>query len=138
MNIHQFWYVVHGGSTHFPIALLIASLFFDIAGYMLRSDKFSRDLHAASYYALILGALGSLAAVASGVLLTNWQTMGTGKLLLHHEFVWPAFRMLIALAVWRIIVQDKASRLGFGLYIVAAFVAAGLMGAAGYWGGELR
>ena len=138
MTSNKFWTVVHGGTTHFPIALLIASFFFDLIGYFINQDKVSRELHAASFYSVILGALGSLAAMISGLELANWQTLGQGKLLLHHEFVWPAFGLLISLAVWRIIVRDKASRSAFGFYLCAAFVTTIFMSIAGYWGGELR
>jgi uncharacterized membrane protein len=58
-------------------------------------------------------------------------------MLLHHEFVWPAFGLIVALAVWRLLVRDQASRAAFGIYLVVAVVAAVLMLAAGYWGGEL-
>ncbi len=137
MNSHKFWVVVHGGTTHFPIGLLIASLLFDLIGYFLKNEKTRIELHIASYYALILGALGSFGAVLSGVMLTQWQLMGTGKLLLHHEFVWPSFGLIVALAVWRLIVREKASRASFGIYLILAVITTILMSAAGYWGGEL-
>jgi len=134
----KYWYIIHGGSTHFPIALLIASFLFDLIGYLVKNEKLSKELHAASFYALILGAAGSIVAMISGLLLANWQTLGTGNLLLHHEFVWPAFGLLLILTIWRIIVRDRASRQAFGLYVLAAFITTVLMSAAGFWGGELR
>jgi uncharacterized membrane protein len=138
MTSNKFWTIVHGGSTHFPIALLIGSVLFDLIGYFSPQAKISRDLHVASFYALILGALGSFAAVASGLLLTNWSTLGSGTLLKHHEFVWPAFGLIVGMAVWRLLVGEKASRPAFGVYLGVAVVAMILMAAAGYWGGELR
>jgi uncharacterized membrane protein len=138
MVTNKFWTVVHGGSTHFPIALLIASLIFDVIGYAINREKTSRELHTASFYSLILGALASFVAMISGLMLVNWQTLGRGKLLLHHEFVWPAFGLLVALAVWRLIVRDRASRSAFGIYLAAAFATTVVMSIAGYWGGELR
>ena len=131
------WTKLHGGSTHFPIALLLASLVFDFCGYCLRREPQSRDLHAAGFYALILGALGSLAAVFSGLMLTHWETMGRGLLEKHHDFLWPAYALLVGLAVWRLIVRERASRPAFGAYLVVTVVASGLMAAAGYWGGEM-
>lgn len=132
-----FWGNIHGGSTHFPIALLFSSFLFDAAGFGLHRRAFSRDLHVAAFYALLLGALASFAAVLSGLIISNWQFYGGGKLAKHHLFVWPAFGLIVALAVWRIIVRDQASRLAYGGYLFAAFAATGLMLAAGYWGGEL-
>jgi uncharacterized membrane protein len=81
--------------------------------------------------------LGSFPAVLSGLMLTHGSIMGNGKLRLHHLFVWPAFGFLISLAVWRLIVRDKASRPAFGVYLLAAFISTVFMGLAGYWGGEL-
>ena len=131
------WARLHGGSTHFPIGLLIASFVFDLIGFFLRRDPYTRDLHAASFYALILAALASLAAVFTGLMLTGWQTGGAGLLAKHHLFLWPAFALLVGLAVWRLVVRDKASRSAFGIYLFVLAVAAGLMGIAGYWGGEM-
>jgi len=131
------WTKVHGGTTHFPIALMIASLIFDLVGYFIRRDSSSRDLHAASFYALLLGALGTFVAVLSGLVLTNWETIGQGVLAKHHEFVWPAFALIVGLAVWRLVVRSRASRRAFGVYLAVSLAAAAFMAAAGYWGGEL-
>lgn len=132
-----FWANIHGGSTHFPIALLFSSFLFDAAGYGLHRKAFSRDLHIAAFYALLLGALASFVAVLSGLIISGWQFKGGGTLGKHHLFVWPAFGLIVALAVWRLLVRDKASRPAYGGYIAASLVATGLMLAAGYWGGEL-
>ena len=132
-----FWGNIHGGSTHFPIALLFSSFVFDAAGFTLYRKTWSRDLHIAAFYALLLGALASFAAVLSGLIISGWQFYGGGKLAKHHLFVWPAFGLLVALAVWRIVVRDTASRPATAAYLVAALLATGLMLAAGYWGGEL-
>ena len=134
----NFWANIHGGSTHFPIALLFSSFLFDAAGYGLhRKPAISRDLHGAAFYALLLGALASFAAVLSGLIISAWQFTGGGALAKHHLFVWPAFGLIVALAVWRLIVRDAASRPAYGGYLVASLVATVLMLAAGYWGGEL-
>ena len=132
-----FWSKVHGGTTHFPIALLIASALFDLAGYALNREPHSRDLHAASFYALLLGALASFAAVLSGLIITHWETLGGGQLGKHHLYVWPGFALLVGLAVWRLVVRGQASRRAFGIYLGVLIVTAVLMTAAGYWGGEM-
>jgi len=132
-----FWYNIHGGSTHFPIALLFSSFFFDAAGYGLHKKAWSRDLHVAAFYALLLGASTSFVAVLSGLILSGWQFGGGGTLAKHHLFVWPAFGLIVALGVWRVIVRDTASRSIYGGYLAASLLATGLMLAAGYWGGEL-
>lgn len=132
-----FWGNVHGGSTHFPIALLFSSFLFDAAGFGLHRKAISRDLHVAAFYAVLLGALATFAAVLSGLIISGWQFSGGGNLAKHHLFVWPAFGLIVALAVWRLIVRDRASRPAYGGYLLASLVATGFMLAAGYWGGEL-
>lgn len=131
------WGNLHGGSTHFPIALLPASFLFDALGHVVRADDRRRDLHAAGYYALLLGALASFMAVLSGMIISRWQFAGEGLLAKHHLFVWPAFGLLVALGVWRLIVGVRASRAGMGVYLFATLVTTVLMLASGFYGGEL-
>jgi len=128
---------LHGGSTHFPVALMIASVLFDLGAFVLRREPYERDLHAAGFYALLLGAAVSFLAVLSGLVISAWQFFGGGLLGKHHDFVWPAFGLMIGLAVWRFMVGNQYSRTGFGIYLALAAITAGLMGAAGYWGGEM-
>lgn len=134
----KFWANIHGGSTHFPIALIIASVLFDLIGYVLNRQPHSKDLHAAAFYALLLGALASFIAVLSGLMISGWHFAGAGLLAKHHLYVWPAFGLIVALAVWRLVVKQQASRYAYGMYLVVSGVAAVLMALAGYWGGELQ
>lgn len=116
---------------------MIASVMFDGLTYLVKRDALKRDLHAAGYYTLLLGALASLVGVLSGLMITAWQFFGEGLLAKHHDFVWPAFLLMIALAGWRLAVRNDVSRMPFGLYLIIAAVAAILMAASGYFGGEL-
>lgn len=134
---NKVWVDIHGGSTHFPVALIIASMLFDVIGYGLNREPHSRDLHAAAFYALMLGALATFVAVLSGLIISHWQAFGGGLLAKHHDFVWPSFAMIVALAVWRLTVQQRASRHAYALYLAASIVTAALVAIAGYWGGEM-
>ena len=134
------WVKLHGGTTHFPIALVIASVLFDLAGLVVPENaaKSRRaGLRAAGFYALTLGALGSFGAVFSGLVISRWQLWGRGNLAYHHAFLWPALGLLITLTVWRLVAGNRASDRAFRIYLGSAFVTAAFMGAAGYWGGEL-
>lgn len=134
----KFWANIHGGSTHFPIALIIASVLFDLIGYALNREPHSKDLHVAAFYALLLGALASFVAVLSGLIISGWHVGGAGLLGKHHLFVWPAFGLIVALAVWRLVVRQQASRGAYGMYLAVSMAAAVVMAIAGYWGGELQ
>src|ERR1700761_630540 len=104
------WARMHGGATHFPIACLMVSVLFDHAGYWWRNEMRQREFNAVGFYSLLIAAAASPAAVVSGIVLSDGTLWGTGMLALHHYFIWPSFGLLIGLAVWRLIVRDRASR----------------------------
>lgn len=131
------WAQLHGGTTHFPFALLLCSAAFDGIGFLFAGRAFVRDFHAAGYWTIVLAAAGSVGAVISGLFMTHGSVVGHGALRMHHLFVWPAFGLLIGLATWRIIVGRRATRAMLGGYIAGVVVAAALMSAAAYWGGEM-
>jgi len=137
---NSLWIKMHGGMTHFPIALVMVSVVFDLAGLVVpeNAEKSRRaGLRATGFYTLVLGALSSFGAVASGLVLSHGEIWGQGNLVRHHMFIWPAFGLVIALAVWRLVVGNHASNRAFKLYIAASLLTAAVMGTAGYWGGEL-
>ncbi|HYY29944.1 MAG TPA: DUF2231 domain-containing protein [Chthoniobacterales bacterium] len=131
------WDKLHGALTHFPIALLLFSTACDIGSVLLRKRPFARELPAVSFYALALAALASVGAVVSGIALTKGDMWGRGDFGWHHRFVWPAFGLLLALAVWRLVVREAMSRFGLCLYLILMLLASGLVATAGYFGGEL-
>ena len=132
------WPRLHGASTHFPVALAMAAALFDGLGALwLKSSPRKAQLHAAGFFTIILGALGTFPAVLSGLFMTKGRLLGHDALLFHHLFVWPAFAGLVGLAVWRALVGEQASPRAFAAYLTILFLTAGLMAGAGYWGGEL-
>ena len=131
------WDKLHGALTHFPIALLLFSTACDLVSAAFNKQPFARGLRRASFYGLAAAALGSLGAVISGIALTKGDLWGRGDLGWHHRMVWPAFALLVALAVWRLVVRDATSRLGLWLYLIGMLVASGFIAGAGYFGGEL-
>jgi uncharacterized membrane protein len=133
----DFWAKAHGASTHLPLALAMCSWGFDAVGFGLSAWPAARQLNVAGYWTMIVGALGTVPAVVSGLMLTKGEMLGHDVLLFHHLFVWPAYALLVGLATWRAYVGVTASRRAFAGYLTVAFVAAGLLAGAGYWGGEL-
>jgi uncharacterized membrane protein len=132
-----FWERAHGGLTHFPIALIFAAAFFDTLAFFRQRPAKRRDFKAVGYWLVILGALGAFGAVFSGLVLSKWTIGGTGAVLRHHLFVWPAFALIVGLATWRFLVGNNPSRWGFALYLATMIVACALIGAAGFFGGEM-
>jgi uncharacterized membrane protein len=132
-----FWLRMHGGATHFPIVLLFVSVLLDLLAIYWPDDAARRGLHAAGSLLACIAVIGSVGAVISGLVISRWRTMGTGSLLRHHVFVWPAFAISIALVIWRLLMRDRASARAFGIYICGMALASLLTFAAGYWGGEM-
>ncbi len=131
------WAKAHGATTHFPIALVMVSTALDAVGFVAAGRPVARDLHAAGFWTMIAGAFGSIGAVASGLAMMRGSVLGHDALRLHHLFVWPAFGLLIALATWRVAMGRRLTRPMLGGYLLAAAAMAGLMSAAGYYGGEM-
>lgn len=131
------WDKLHGATTHFPIALLLFSTLCDFVSVTFKKLPFARGLRLVSFYGLAVAALGSLGAVVSGIALTKGDLWGRGYLGWHHRFVWPAFGLLVALAVWRLVVGCEMSRAGTRVYLILMLLASGFVAAAGYFGGEI-
>ena len=132
-----FWSRLHGGATHFPIALIFGAAFFDILSFRCRSPRRRRDFSVIGVRLVALGALGSFGAVFSGLALSKWAIGGTGQLLRHHLFVWPAFALIVGLATWRLLVGYHPSRRAFRAYIGTMLISCAVIGVAGFFGGEL-
>jgi uncharacterized membrane protein len=132
-----FWARMHGGATHFPIALLMVSVVFDHAAFWWRDDLRRREFRALGFYCLLIAAAASPVAVLSGIALSKGVLLGTGLLALHHYFIWPAFGFLIGLAVWRLVMRERVSRSAVGYYLAFASLTLVAMMSAGYWGGEM-
>jgi uncharacterized membrane protein len=67
---------------HFPIALFIVGVGFDLVGQWKKQG----NLAAASYYNLLVAALSTVPVMATGILAWRWQLEGSrlrGNLLLH-------------------------------------------------------
>jgi uncharacterized membrane protein len=131
------WDKLHGATTHFPIALLLFSTLCDFVSVTFKKLPFARGLRLVSFYGLAVAAAGSLGAVVSGIALTKGDLWGRGYLGWHHRFVWPAFGLLVALAVWRLVVGCEMSRVGTRVYLILMLLASGFVAAAGYFGGEI-
>ena len=136
---HSIWSKVHGATVRFPIALVLCSFAVDRVGPPFSSPGRRRatGLYAAGYWTLLLGAAGTVPAVVSGLVMTRGVMLGHGALRLHHLFAWPAFALVVAAAVWRVLGgSPKAGGVPPG-YLCAVGLAAILVMGAGYWGGEM-
>src|SRR3954452_21223301 len=81
-----FWARMHGGATHFPIALLLVSVLFDHAGFWWRDELRRHEFRSFGFHSLLIAAAATPVAVLSGVVLSKGVLIGTGMLALHHYF----------------------------------------------------
>lgn len=132
-----FWQRMLGASTHFPIVLLLASVIIDFIARRSRDETLRRGLRLAGLGSAIVGVLGGVGAVISGLVMSRGQLPGSGDEQFHHLFVWPALGSSAALVVWRLFKGGWTARDAPGIYIIGTALASGLMMGAGYWGGEM-
>jgi mono/diheme cytochrome c family protein len=132
-----FWQRIHGGSTHFPIVLLLASAVFDFVAWRARDEALRRGLHTAGFGSALVGLLGGIGAVIAGLIMTRGRMLGSGFEKLHHLFVWPALASSFVFAGWRLFRGGRIPERGLGIYLVGMSLASALMVGAGYSGGEM-
>jgi uncharacterized membrane protein len=124
----------HPVIIHFPIALFIISVGFDLFA-IWRSNP---ALATAAYYNLLAAALTAPMAVASGLTAWQWQLEGAklkGNLLLHLIFALSASGMIWLLCGWRARQRRFPERTPGVIYIVLALATVLLIAIAGHLGG---
>jgi uncharacterized membrane protein len=121
---------------HFPIALFIASLGFDVLAHWRRS----RDLATAAYYNLMAAAVATVPAVATGLLAWRWLLEGEklrGNLRLHLVFGSLSAGMIWLLLWWRTRLQPDPRQRLTAAYFAVALIAVFVVAFTGHLGGIL-
>src|SRR6202140_530621 len=109
----------HPVIIHFPIALFIISVAFDLIAIWRRNPAMAK----AAYYNLIGAALTAPVAIASGLTAWQWQLEGArlkGNLLLHLVFALSASGMIWFLCAWRVRQRKFPQRTPGIFYILLA------------------
>lgn len=124
----------HPVIVHFPIALFISSVVFDLLAIWKRNPALVK----AAYYNLIGAALTAPIAIATGLTAWQWQLEGSklkGNLLLHMIFALGASGMIWILSGWRVSQRKLPERRPGLVYIVLAVATVALIAIAGHLGG---
>jgi uncharacterized membrane protein len=119
---------------HFPIALFISSVAFDL----LAMWKSSRSLAKTAYYNLIGAAITALAAVGTGVLAWQLQLEGQklrGNLRLHLTLGASAALLICMLASWRRRRERAGQNSLTAGYWVLSLIAVAVVALTGHLGG---
>jgi uncharacterized membrane protein len=126
----------HPLAVHFPLALFLASTFFDLLAWRLVDPFYSR----AASWLLGLGLLGALLSIALGwldLLAMERLGIGPGLLIRHRVHSSVAYAATAAYGVnlgWRRQAPDRLA----GARLALSLIGAVLIAVAGYLGGELR
>ncbi|MFC5450491.1 DUF2231 domain-containing protein [Paenibacillus aestuarii] len=116
--------------THFPIALLIFSLVFDLLALIFKK----REWHAAGWLSLTVGTLGAIASVITG-------PEGMRNPMVHTHELYAKLTMFAAilLTVIRIglLVWKKREIGGNPIYLTGALIAVILVSYTGHLGGQM-
>jgi len=122
--------------VHFPIALWLASTFFDVLGWR-RAKAVYRET---GFWLVGLGLLGAALSIALGwldLLTQTRQGVGTGFLLRHDVHSWVSYgatATYLAVFVWRWRTANRPAPGWLGLSVLGA----GLTLITDYLGGQLR
>ena len=120
---------------HFPIALFITAVIFDVAGHWTKQ----RGLAMAAYYNLLVAAISTLPVLATGLLAWKFQLEGQklkGILLLH--LVLACVSTLMIWLVWWVHFRARRRSVYLPSYRLAVeFVAVSLVALTGHLGGFL-
>jgi uncharacterized membrane protein len=126
----------HPVIIHFPIALFIISVAFDLLAIWRRNPAMAK----AAYYNLVAAALTAPVAIASGLTAWQWQLEGArlkGNLLFHLIFALTASGMIWFLCEWRVRQRKVPQSTPGIIYIVLALATVLLIALAGHLGGIL-
>ena len=124
----------HPVIIHFPIALFIISVAFDLLAIWRSNPAMAK----AAYYNLLAAALTAPMAIATGLAAWQWQLEGAklkGNLLLHLIFALAASGMIWFLCGLRFRQRQSSQRTPGISYILLALATVLLIAIAGHLGG---
>lgn len=157
---------IHPMLVHFPVALLLASVVFDVLGVLRRNER----LYYAGYYSLIGGVGGAVLAFASGLYQENQmqerfarmrETMGGADgfggagfpggfpggdemrlqmmqlVSVHRLLALAVLVLFLVLLFWRVSRKGDITGSALRSYLVVAVLGAGILTSAAFYGGKL-
>ncbi len=130
------WPRLHAALNDLPIALLIGAALFDVLAIVTKRESF----RLVSFWTLVLGAVGGVAAVVSGLQAEEYISHGDAvhRVMETHETLGLVTLAIFGLlALWRIV---RARRMGTGergAAVIVTLAGAGVLFATGLYGGRL-
>lgn len=117
---------IHPALVHFPIALLLASVFIEALALIFRKEMW----HGTSLWTLLLGWAGAVAAVLTGrqAMAVAKHSMETHRIMERHENIgYAVLAAATVLVVWRLRRKDRLPRRQrWAAWIVLALTCGGM------------
>ena len=141
------WTDLHRAASHFPMGLLLSSVFFDVVGFVTRRV----DLRATAFWTHLLGVLGAAVTLVLGLVAnpfreeTGWFPSPFAKIdnelaakVVQHQWVGTVALVVFGLlALWRVLRKNRLNRWEQFFYNIATAAGVVAVGAAGYLGGHV-
>jgi uncharacterized membrane protein len=130
------WPRLHAMLNDLPIALLVTAVFFDLMA--LASKRLV--LRQVSFAVLMVGAVGGIAAVVSGLQAEDHIEHGEAVhrvMETHERFALISLGIFGVLAVWRLIRERRMGSLERNITAIASVIGVGVLFATGMYGGRL-
>lgn len=127
---------LHPMLVHFPIALLFASVLFDMTSTVLTRES----LREGAFWLLGLGFLGGIAAaIAGGQAEGAAEKAGVAEALIetHETMAYITLGMMALLLLYRLLLRNRFTTRAFATYLVAAALGLVAVSATGHTGGTL-
>lgn len=127
---------IHPMLVHFPIALLFASVLFDLFFFYTGREEFKKG----GFWLLIFGWVAGLAATLSGAWSEDIvEKAGVPKAAIerHESFAMATLAFFAGLMLVRVWVRNRWSSRDRCLYTGMAMIGLALLATTGFWGGDL-
>lgn len=138
---------LHMAAAHFPIALLMSNVFFDVVGSWLKKD----ELRTTSYWIHLLGIVGAVVTIFLGLIgnpfrgdvgfignpFASYEPVMAQRAVQHQWVGILSFVLFGLLAVWRMRRGHQFSKGEQNLYWGVSFIAVAVIGLAGYLGNHV-
>ncbi|MBV9865651.1 MAG: c-type cytochrome [Abitibacteriaceae bacterium] len=131
------WVEMHGALTHFPIAMLLTAVFYEIGAAALRKPEW----RIVSFWLLVTAVVLSVPSLLTGWFAGYDFTGGAARP--PSVFIWHRLSAFITsglsllLLLWRVKVRDQLSERALLAYMVSISLAAAVVTYTGYLGGQM-